>query len=397
MLENWIYFCALPAAAGFILDLIFGDPKSIPHPVVIIGRLISFFEKRLLASAGRGEVSCRRKKVKESSEKDAGGGRSGVPGEENAGGTAAGGGESDEKTDENAADGRRSPERKKIRRRQFVSGCVTAVSVVLLSVMFPAAAVWLFCRISRAAGIVSASLLCWQMYAAKGLRKESMKVWTALRSQDVEGARYAVSMIVGRDTSVLDEKGILKAAVETVAENTSDGVIAPMFYMALAGPAGAYFYKAVNTMDSMIGYRSEKYEYFGKCAAKMDDALNFLPSRISGLLIVAAAAFLPRERKTGFRGSGKNALRIFLRDRKKHASPNSAQTESACAGALGIQLAGPAVYFRILHEKPKIGDSLRAPEYDDIRRANRLMYAASCSAVGILLAIAAALTMIFII
>ena len=397
MLENWIYFCALPAAAGFILDLIFGDPKSIPHPVVIIGRLISFFEKRLLASAGRGEVSCRRKKVKESSEKDAGGGRSGAPGEENAGGTAAGGGESDEKTDENAADGRRSPERKKIRRRQFVSGCVTAVSVVLLSVMLPAAAVWLFCRISRAAGIVSASLLCWQMYAAKGLRKESMKVWTALRSQDVEGARYAVSMIVGRDTSVLDEKGILKAAVETVAENTSDGVIAPMFYMALAGPAGAYFYKAVNTMDSMIGYRSEKYEYFGKCAAKMDDALNFLPSRISGLLIVAAAAFLPRERKTGFRGSGKNALRIFLRDRKKHASPNSAQTESACAGALGIQLAGPAVYFRILHEKPKIGDSLRAPEYDDIRRANRLMYAASCSAVGILLAIAAALTMIFII
>ena len=239
MLENWIYFCALPAAAGFILDLIFGDPKSIPHPVVIIGRLISFFEKRLLASAGRGEVSCRRKKVKECSEKDAGGGRSGAPGEENAGGTAAGGGESDEKTDENAAGGRRSPERKKIQRRQFVSGCVTAVSVVLLSVMFPAAAVWLFCRISRAAGIVSASLLCWQMYAAKGLRKESMKVWTALRSQDVEGARYAVSMIVGRDTSVLDEKGILKAAVETVAENTSDGVIAPMFYMALAGPAGA--------------------------------------------------------------------------------------------------------------------------------------------------------------
>ena len=397
MLENWIYFCAQPAAAGFILDLIFGDPKSIPHPVVIIGRLISFFEKRLLASAGRGEVSYRRKKVKECSEKDAGGGRSGAPGEENAGGTAAGGGESDEKTDENAAGGRRSPERKKIQRRQFVSGCVTAVSVVLLSVMFPAAAVWLFCRISRAAGIVSASLLCWQMYAAKGLRKESMKVWTALRSQDVEGARYAVSMIVGRDTSVLDEKGILKAAVETVAENTSDGVIAPMFYMALAGPAGAYFYKSVNTMDSMIGYRSEKYEYFGKCAAKMDDALNFLPSRISGLLIVAAAAFLPRERKTGFRGSGKNALRIFLRDRKKHASPNSAQTESACAGALGIQLAGPAVYFGILHEKPKIGDSLRTPEYDDIRRANRLMYTASCSAVGILLAIAAALTMIFII
>lgn len=323
MLENWIYFCVLPAAAGFFLDLILGDPGRILHPVVVIGKLISFFE------------------------------------------------------------------RKRLQKFPFASGCVTAVCVIFLSVLFPVAAVWLCCQISRTAGIVLSCLLCWQMYAAKGLKKESMKVWSALQSRDVEGARYAVSMIVGRDTSVLDEKGIIKAAVETVAENTSDGVIAPMFYMALAGPAGAYFYKSVNTMDSMIGYRNEKYEYFGKCAARLDDVLNFLPARISGLLMVAAAAILPRERETGFRGSGKNALRIFLRDRKKHASPNSAQTESACAGALGIQLAGPAVYFGILHEKPYIGDSLREPEFDDIRRANRLMYAASVGAMGIVLLTAA--------
>ena len=153
-------------------------------------------------------------------------------------------------------------------------------------------------------------------------------------------------MIVGRDTSVLDEKGILKAAVETVAENTSDGVIAPMFYMALAGPAGAYFYKAVNTMDSMIGYRSEKYEYFGKCAAKMDDALNFLPSRISGLLIVAAAAFLPRERKTGFRGSGKNALRIFSeRPEKTCQSQLGTDRQSAVRGA-GHTVSGACGIFQ---------------------------------------------------
>ena len=333
MLENWIYFCALPAAAGFILDLIFGDPKPIPHPVVIIGRLISFFEKRLLASAGRGEVSSRRKKVKESSEKDAGGGRSGAPGEENAGGTAAGGGESDEKTDENATGGGRSPERKKIQRRQFVSGCVTAVSVVLLSVMFPAAAVWLFCRISRAAGIVSASLLCWQMYAAKGLRKESMKVWTALRSQDVEGARYAVSMIVGRDTSVLDEKGILKAAVETVAENTSDGVIAPMFYMALAGPAGAYFYKSVNTMDSMIGYRSEKY-VFWKMRRKDGRRAQF----------PAVPDFGTADRGCGGISAPGEEDGIS-RKRKKRAADFSERPEKTCQSQLGtdrIRLCGGA-------------------------------------------------------
>ena len=322
---------------GFCIDLLVGDPHSFPHPVVLIGKCISVLERVLRCICPK------------------------TP------------------TGERAA------------------GAILWGAVVIISTAVPALLLWLCGLVSPWLRLALESVMCWQILAVKSLRDESMAVCRKLEAGEIEGARYAVSMIVGRDTKPLSEAGIARAAVETVAENTSDGVIAPMFYMALAGPAGAYFYKSVNTMDSMIGYRSEKYEYFGKCAAKMDDALNFLPSRISGLLIVAAAAFLPRERKTGFRGSGKNALRIFLRDRKKHASPNSAQTESACAGALGIQLAGPAVYFGILHEKPKIGDSLRAPEYDDIRRANRLMYAASCSAVGILLAIAAALTMIFII
>lgn len=331
MLEKWLYFCGLPAAAGFLLDLILGDPRRIPHPVIFMGRMISFFERRLLTG----------------------------------------------KTEQTAA-------------RQFASGCAAAVAVAALSAAFPAAVVFLACCIHPWAGVALSCLLCWQMYAAKGLKTESMKVYRALREGDTEGARYAVSMIVGRDTSVLDEKGIIRAAVETVAENTSDGVLAPMFYMALAGPVGGYFYKSVNTMDSMTGYRNERYEYYGKCAARMDDVLNFLPARISGLLTVAAAALLPAERGTGFRSSSRGALRIFLRDRKKHASPNSAQTESACAGALGIRLAGPAVYFGMLHDKSYIGDGLREPEYEDICRANRLMYAASAGGEALLILTAAA-------
>lgn len=349
MWNNWISFCIIPASVGFLLDLILGDPAKITHPVVVIGRLISFFEKLFLGT------------------------------EETSG--------------------------EKSRRREFFCGCVTAAAVVILSVFTAAAAVWIACRAGRTAGILLSCLLCWQMYAAKSLKKESMKVWSALAEDDTEGARRAVSMIVGRDTAELDKNGIIRAAVETVAENTSDGVIAPMFYMALAGPAGAYFYKSVNTMDSMIGYRNDRYEYFGKCAARLDDALNFVPARLSGLLMAASAGLIrtfssesKREKKIdGNDGSwescaeisGRRALKIFLRDRKKHASPNSAQTEAACAGALGVQLAGPASYHGVRREKPFIGDSLREIEYEDIRRANTLMYLTSV--LGILLTAAAAL------
>lgn len=213
------------------------------------------------------------------------------------------------------------------------------------------------------------SFFCGQLLAARSLQTESMKVCSALKEGDIEKARKAVSMIVGRDTAVLDWDGIARAAVETVAENTSDGVIAPFFFMAVFGPAGGFFYKAVNTMDSMVGYKNETYLLFGRAAAKMDDAVNWLPARLSGMLLTAAAWLLPGM-------DGKNAWRIFKRDRFNHASPNSAQGEAACAGALHLRLAGDAWYFGTLYKKPYIGDDDRPIRPDDIKGVCSLMFGA---------------------
>lgn len=213
------------------------------------------------------------------------------------------------------------------------------------------------------------SFFCGQLLAARSLQTESMKVCSALKEGDIEKARKAVSMIVGRDTAVLDRDGIARAAVETVAENTSDGVIAPFFFMAVFGPAGGFFYKAVNTMDSMVGYKNETYLLFGRAAAKLDDAVNWLPARLSGMLLTAAAWLL-----TGM--DGKNAWRIFKRDRFNHASPNSAQGEAACAGALHLRLAGDAWYFGTLYKKPYIGDDDRPIRPDDIKGVCSLMFGA---------------------
>ena len=213
------------------------------------------------------------------------------------------------------------------------------------------------------------SFFCGQLLAARSLQTESMKVCSALKEGDIEKARKAVSMIVGRDTAVLDRDGIARAAVETVAENTSDGVIAPFFFMAVFGPAGGFFYKAVNTMDSMVGYKNETYLLFGRAAAKLDDAVNWLPARLSGMLHTAAAWLLPGM-------DGKNAWRIFKRDRFNHASPNSAQGEAACAGALHLRLAGDAWYFGTLYKKPYIGDDDRPIRPDDIKGVCSLMFGA---------------------
>ena len=196
-----------------------------------------------------------------------------------------------------------------------------------------------------------------------------MKVYRAISENDTEKARTAVSMIVGRDTKPLDRNGIIRAAVETVAENTSDGVTAPMLYMGLGGAVLGFFYKAANTMDSMIGYTGEKYLHIGKFAAKLDDVLNYIPSRLTALLMIFSAGILRLDMK--------NAWRIWRRDRRNHASPNSAQTEAVCAGALDVRLAGDAYYFGELHKKPFIGDNIREIENEDIRRANRLMYCTS--------------------
>ena len=307
-------------AAGFLLDLLIGDPHSLSHPVRWIGSLIAALDKRLLGTF------------------------------------------SSEKSDMKIRD----------KRSERANG-LALVIVVIAAAMAVAAAVMLAAyRIPPYLGIVIEAVLTCYTLAMTSLRRESMKVYDELKRGDLEGARRAVSMIVGRDTAVLDEEGVTKAAVETVAENLSDGVIAPMLYAAIGGPVLAMTYKAVNTMDSMIGYKNDRYKWFGTAAAKLDDIANYIPSRISALLIMLSAAILGREYDAG------RAYRIWKRDRFKHKSPNAAQTESACAGALGVQLAGDARYFGRLVNKPVIGDPVRPIESEDIKRANRLMITASC-------------------
>ena len=244
------------------------------------------------------------------------------------------------------------------------------VVLTLLCCGVPIALVlWLAWRIHPILYAAVGSFLCWQCLAARSLRDESDLVRVPLTEGDLPKAREMVGRIVGRDTDALDEAGVTRAAVETVAENTSDGVIAPIFYIALGGPLGGCLYKAANTMDSMVGYKNDRYIDFGRCAALFDDVVNYIPARLAALELVLAAYL------TGM--DGKNAWRIWKRDRCNHASPNSAQTESAVAGALGLRLAGDAVYFGKLHKKPYIGDDLRPIEPEDIRRSHRLMFAAT--------------------
>ena len=270
-----------------------------------------------------------------------------------------------------------------MRGRELAAGAVLTFIMCAVWWMVP----WGLFRLVRSAGFPGSFLflfcletfICYQMMAARGLCTESMKVCRSLEDGEVEMARHHVSMIVGRDTSVLDRDGIARAAVETVAENASDGVVAPFLFMALLGPAGGTFYKAVNTMDSMIGYKNDTYRFFGRTAALLDDVLNLIPARVTGCLMVLAAFFIPGM-------DGMNGWRIFLRDRKKHASPNSAHGEAACAGILHLRLAGDAWYFGSLHKKPFIGEDDRPIVPADIRRANQLMFAAQ----GILAAVLAA-------
>ena len=304
---------------GFLLDALFGDPAWLPHPVVLMGRCISALEKHL---------------------------RTALP---------------------------------KTPRGELAGGAAVAAVLPLGTLAVTGLACWAAARLHPALGLALQMLWCGQALAAKGLAQESRNVYKELAKGDLPAARRAVARIVGRDTQNLTAAGVTRAAVETVAENTSDGVIAPLLYMLLGGAPLALTYKAINTMDSMLGYKNEKYLYFGRCAAKLDDAANWLPSRLAALLWVAAAAL------TG--NSARGAWRIWRRDRRRHASPNSAQTESACAGALGVQLAGPAYYFGEYYDKPTIGDPLREIELRDILRANRMMYAESLLALVLGLAV----------
>ena len=300
--------------AGFVLDLLIGDPHFIPHPVRLIGSFISFLDKRLNCDAGY-NIS-----------------------------------------------------EKKLNLIKYKRGMILAFTVIFATFAISVIIIVAAYSINLYAGVIAEAVMTWQILATKCLRVESMRVYDALRTDGVDAGRRAVSMIVGRDTSVLDAAGVTRAAVETIAENTSDGVIAPMLYTAIGGPVLGFVYKAVNTMDSMLGYKNDKYMYFGRFAARLDDVVNFIPARISAYLMIAAAFI------GGRHFDGKNAYHIFKRDRFNHASPNSAQTESVCAGALRVQLAGDAVYFGKLVKKKYIGDGLREIEYEDIKRANRLMY-----------------------
>ena len=292
--------------AGFILDLIFGDPHWLPHPICLIGNLIGFIEGNL------------RPKL--------------------------------------------APNKNAL----LLGGALMVIIVLVISFAVPMA-------ILLAAGMVSPwlafaleTLMCYQIFATKCLRDESMKVYDALHNNDLADARVKLSWIVGRDTKNLDEEEITKGAVETVAENTADGIIAPMFYMFLGGVPLAFLYKGINTMDSMVGYKNDKFLYFGRCAAKLDDVANLIPARITGLVMIAAAFLVGLD--------GKNAWKIFWRDRYNHLSPNSAMTESVTAGALNIQLGGDHFYFGKLVHKDTIGDDIRPVCPEDIKKTNNLLY-----------------------
>ena len=291
---------------GFLLDCLLGDPHSIPHPVVAIGKLISGLEKflrRIFPKTKPGEIA---------------------------------------------------------------AGAVLWVLTVAVSFLVPLAILWACGLVSPWLRVAGSSLMCWQILAAKSLKTESMKVYTALKSGTMEDARYAVSMIVGRDTKELDAPAVARAAVETVAENCSDGVIAPMVFFALGGAPLAFAYKAVNTMDSMLGYVEMPYKNIGLVPAKLDDVFNFIPARLCALAMLASGGLLGLNVKNGWK--------IFKRDRYHHASPNSAQTESVCAGLLGLRLAGDAWYHGVLHKKPYIGDALREITPEDIPLSCKLMY-----------------------
>lgn len=332
---------------GIVLDFIFGDPYWLPHPVRFIGRLITFCEKCFFQNddVHRGDSSLSCSEDKRGSVKATNGNR-----------------------------GDSSLYSSSVKRRK---GCYTVIIVCSVCVILSGVILGGAYLVNPVLGCIVESIMTYQLLAAKCLKVESMKVYNALEHKTIEQARKAVSMIVGRDTQQLTDEQVTKAAVETIAENTSDGVIAPMLFTALGGPVLGFLYKAVNTMDSMIGYKNEKYFDFGRCAAKTDDVLNFIPARLSALLMIFICLFL------GKKYSLKNAWTIFKRDRYNHQSPNSAQTESACAGALGIQLAGPACYGGVVEDKPFLGDPQRTVEHDDIKRANVLMYGTTLLCAGL--------------
>jgi len=310
-----LLLCLLPLPMGFLLDLLLGDPHWLYHPVRAIGALISALEhllRRLLPATRRGELA---------------------------------------------------------------GGVLLAAAVPLFSAAAALALLLLAARLHWGVWLALETLFTYQLLAAKSLRVESMAVYHPLSRGDLPAARICLSRIVGRDTAALASADVARAAVETVAENTTDGVVAPLCFLALGGAPFGFLYKAVNTLDSMVGYRNARYLYFGRASARLDDLFNFVPARLSALLMIAAAAIC--------RQNPSAAWRIWRRDRRRHPSPNCAHTEAACAGALGVALGGNAHYSGVLHTKPVLGDPLRPLQPQDIPRSCRLMTA--CAWMALLL------------
>ncbi len=293
---------------GYILDLIVGDPQGYPHPIRLIGKLIENVEKFL-------RIKCRS------------------------------------------------------REDEIKAGALIWIIVVSASFIIPFFILYAAAKINLILYIVVESVMCYYILAVKSLKDESMKVYYALKNSNIDEAKHYLSFIVGRDVESLGNSSIIKAAVETVAENTADGVIAPMIYIMIGGAPLGFLYKGINTLDSMIGYKNEKYMNIGKFSAIADDVFNFIPARIAALVMILASFIL----KMDYR----NAYKIYKRDRYNHKSPNSAQTESVCAGALNLMLGGNSYYGKIMVEKPTIGDNNREAEAEDIKRANKLMYTTS--------------------
>jgi len=292
-------------AAAVVFDLIFADPRNWPHPIVWIGRLITRGEELLRARFND----------------------------------------------------------------ELFSGLLLVLAVLAITGFSTIMALDLA---GQLAGWLQALLALWlatNCLALRSLHLESKTVIESLEEGDIDGARLSLSMIVGRETAQLDEQGILRATIETVAENASDGVIAPIFYLCLGGPVAALLYKAVNTLDSMIGYKNQRYLRFGRVAAQLDDLLNWIPARLTGLLLVAAAWL------SGFNGTG--AWRIMRRDAHLHPSPNAGWPEAAVAGALDIQLGGGAVYFGEFQAKPTFGDAHQSLSIHQYRRMIKLLYMAT--------------------
>jgi len=293
---------------GYILDLTFGDPQGLPHPVRLIGRMISNLEKYL------------RNKCK------------------------------------NVSDERKA-------------GVMLWIIVVMVSFLIPLVILAFAYSINHIVGIITEAVMIYFILATKSLKIESMKVYSELKNNNLSEARRYLSYIVGRDTENLDASSISRAAVETVAENTSDGVIAPMLFIMLGGAPLGFMYKAINTLDSMVGYKNEKYINMGRFSAMADDVANYIPARIAAYLMIVASSILKMDYK--------KAYEIYKRDRRNHSSPNSAHTEAVCAGSLNTMLGGDNYYGGVLVHKPTIGDNIRNIEAEDIKRANDLLYMTS--------------------